>query len=151
VLFGIVAGILLLVSFALPLQLQSQAARDRVYYAQFREAAVFAASYANSHGGKMPSDEELQRLGNPSDGESIWATLSSSGGECTDDFRQSPNDRFTLWFWRGEWGECYAYPSGRTTLAMSLLGYLRSGLGAQLAVCLIVGIAAAGITFKLMK
>lgn len=148
-LFGLVALFFWLIAVSLPSQLQRQAQQDQAYYQQFRQAAAYAAAYAEQHNGQMPPDEELQRLGDSSDASSIWFSLSSSGGECDGGFRRAPTDQFTLWFWRGEWAECFAYPSGQTTLPMSVSAYLRSGLGTQWAIWWLVGLAAAYTAFRL--
>jgi hypothetical protein len=148
--FFIVVGTLFLwLAVALPGRLHQQAKDDRLYYQQFERAAGYAARYAEEHNGRLPSDESLQKLGD-SDDRGIWGSLSSSG-PCDAGFEPAASDRFTLWFWRGEWSECFAYPSGRTTLPMSLMGYLQAGLGIQLAIYLALAIAAAFGAFLLLR
>jgi hypothetical protein len=150
ILSGFVAIIFLLIAVSLPSQLRGQARDDRVYYQQFGRAAAYAAAYAEKHNGQLPGDEVLQGLGDTSDARGIWASLSASGGDC-DEFRPDPTDRFTLWFWRGEWGECFSYPSGKTTLPMSVSAYLRSGLGLQWAIWWLIGITSGCLCFWLAR
>jgi hypothetical protein len=139
---GAVAILFFLLAATLPFQLQEQALEDRAYYQQFRQAAAYAERYASLNKGRIP-DDVLQGPGDRSDAKGIWASLSLHGSNCGADFRHEPADRFTLSFWRGEWHECFAHPSGKTSLPMSLMGYLRGGLGWQWAVWWFVGMAAA--------
>jgi hypothetical protein len=139
---GTVAAIFLLIAVALPFTLRSQAAQDRDYYRQFYEAAVYVDRYAAEHQGRLPDDEIIRNLGDQGNARAIWFSLSTGGGECEGSFQKHSGDRFVLWFWRGEWGECFAYPSGKTTLPMSVSAYLRSGLGIEWAAWLLIAIAA---------
>lgn len=146
---GIVAVLFLLISASLPFQLKEQAQDDRAYYQQFRLAADYAAKFSRQHNGALPDDESLRSLGDTSSARGIWPSLTASGGDCENGFRQKPTDQFTLRFWRGEWTECFAYPSGATTLPMSVSAYLRSGLGVQWAIWWLICIVSAYAAFRL--
>lgn len=150
VLVSIVAMFFLLMAASLPSQLREQAKQDRAYYEQFHRAAAYAANYAHGHKGRMPSDEELQKLGDTSDAGAIWGSLTTSGADC-DSFKKAPADQFTLWFWRGEWGECFAYPSGKTTLSLSSSAYFRSGLWVDWAAYWLIGITTAYLAVRLWR
>lgn len=103
----------------LPFDLAEQARTDRLYYAQFRDAVA-----------------QVERTGQPPErappgipeGRSIYPVWRADMG-CDPSFRKRASDRFVLSFWRGEWMECYAFPSGETTLRMSLLDQMRGSPG----------------------
>lgn len=138
-LLGLIAVFFTLIGTRMPLSLPSQAAKDRVYYSQFR----IAAAYIDRHG-RLPPDETLRRMGSAATGPSIWSSLDTDTPlDCHPLFKKSPTDRLILSFWRGEWSECYAYPSGRTTLPMSTRAYLLSGLGIELFFYWLIAAAAA--------
>ena len=118
-----------LIGTAMPFHLPAQAAEDRTYYEQFRTAAAYI-----DRGGKLPAAEELRRLDSVTTGPSIGPSLTTTPLGCDSSFTKAPTDRLVLSFWRGEWSECYAYPSGRTTLPRSVKAYLLSGLGVDLAI-----------------
>lgn len=137
-LLGLTAAVFAFIGTTMPLMLSAQAAEDRVYYQQFRAAAA----YLNKNG-KLPADEMLRRMENATIAPSIWSSLGTSTPlDCDSSFKEAPGDRLILSFWRGEWSECYAYPSGRTTLPMSVRTYLLQGLGVQLAIYWLIAAAA---------
>jgi len=103
----------------LPFDLASQARTDRFYYEQFRHAAAYV-----ERTGQLPEGSPLDNL----EGRSIYPVL-MDGSDCGPAFKKRASDRFVLSFWRGEWTECYAFPSGETTLSMSLIAYLRKSSG----------------------
>lgn len=115
----------------MPLTLPAQAAKDRAYYEQFKAAA----SYLDQHG-RLPPD-------------SIITT--DPALDCDPSFTKAESDRFVLSFWRGEWSECYGHPSGRTTLPLTVSGYLRSGLGLELVTYWLIAIAAGWSAFRLWR
>ena len=120
------------------LMLPAQAAKDRAYYEQFKTAAAYAVK-----NGKMPAGAAPEQLESATSGPSIWSSRTTTPLDCGPSFRKAPTDRFVLSIWRGEWSECYAYPSGRTTLLMSVRAYLLSGLGVDLAIYWLVAMSAA--------
>lgn len=136
-LLGLVAAGFALVGIAMPFHLPAQAADDRAYYEQFKTAAAYI-----DRSGKLPAGEELRRLESVT-GPSIWASLSTTPLDCDPSFTKAPTDRIILSFWRGEWSECYAHPSGRTTLPGSVRAYLLSGLGVNLALYWLIAAGAA--------
>lgn len=146
---GIIAILFLLISVSLPFQLNEQAQKDRAYYQQFRLAADYAADFARQHNGTLPDDQSLQSLGDTSSASGIWNSLTVSGADCEIVFPQKLTDQFTLSFWRGEWSECFAYPSGATTLPMSVSAYLKSGLGVQWAIWWLICMVSAYGAYRL--
>ena len=137
-LLALVAVGFALIGTAMPFHLPAQAADDRTYYDQFKTAAAYI-----DRSGKLPAGEELRSLESATTGPSIWPSLTTTPLDCDPPFSKAPADRLVLSFWRGEWSECYAYPSGRTTLPRSGRSYLLSGLGVDLAIywCIAVGAA----------
>ena len=127
-----------MLAIATPLMLRSQAADDRAYYQQFRQAAAYI-----DKNGHMPTPEQLRSMGWPPNSPVI--SLVVGWTDCEAPFEKLKSDRFVLGFWRGEWSECYAYPSGKTTLPMSVRGYILSGLGRNIVLYgLIAGVAGWG-------
>src|SRR5262245_53307874 len=148
---GLVSALFLLMAVTLPFTLRDQALQDRAYYQQFKQAAAYAADYARTHKGRLPDENALRALKDTTNARSIWASLSFSDQLCDGGFRQGPTDQFTLWFWRGEWAECFAYPSEKTTLPMSVSAYLLGGLGVEWAVYWLIGGTAAFAAFRLAR
>lgn len=137
-LLSLIAVVFAVVGTTMPLTLHAQAATDRVYYEQFQ----VAASYIDKNG-KIPTREALRSFESNTKGPSIWSSLTTVPLDCDPSFKRASADHLILSFWRGEWSECYAYPSGLTTLPMSVRAYLLSGLGVDLAVCWGIAVGAA--------
>ena len=127
-LLGLVALFFAFVGVAMPVMLPSQAATDRAYYQQFRAAAA----YIEKNG--QLTDNEPGGWRNTVGHGPLIRSSPDIPDDCDPSFKKAPADKHVLSFWRGEWTECYAYPSGRTTLPMSAKAYLFSGLGLNLAV-----------------
>ncbi len=143
-LLGLIALLFAVIGTSMPLMLPAQAATDRIYYAQFKTAAAYL-----DRNGKLPEGEALRGLGSATTGPSIWSSLTTGPLDCDRSFKKASADRLILSFWRGEWSECYAYPSERTTLPMSVRAYLLSGLGVDLAIYWLVAIGAAWVAIRL--
>lgn len=126
------------------MMLPRQAAKDRTYSAQFQHAAKVADGYYLKTG-RLPDDATFGRLVGRGEGDSL--SLSASAGDACDHFNKGNNDRFVLSLWRGEWTECFSYPSGRTTLMPSWRDQIL-GFGPQLAFFALV---AAGALFGLAR
>ncbi|RYE95359.1 MAG: hypothetical protein EOO77_43000 [Oxalobacteraceae bacterium] len=137
-LLGVITAVFMLIGTTTPFMLRAQAAQDRAYYQQFRDASA----YVERHG-KLPSDDAIRRIEDAATRPSIWSSLNTTPLDCDPSFKKALNDRLVLSFWRGEWSECYAYPSGRTTLPMSVPAYLRAGLGIDLMIYWLVAAGAA--------
>jgi hypothetical protein len=144
--FFLVAAFFALVGATMPMMLPEQAAKDRVYFEQFQQAASHL-----KRTGHIPSEAELRRLAEQSSGPSIWSSLTTTPLDCDPSFRKDPGDSVILSFWRGEWSECYAYPSGKTTLVMSVNGYLLSGVGLNLVIYWIVAALSAWGGVRLLR
>jgi hypothetical protein len=143
-LLSLIAAVFVLVGTTMPFMLSAQAAKDRAYYQQFKAAAAYI-----DRDGRLPSGDELRRLQDATAGPSIWSSLNTTPLDCDPSFKKAPNDRLVLSFWRGEWSECYAYPSGQTTLPMSVPAYLRSGVGVNLVIYWLVAVGAAWAAIRL--
>jgi hypothetical protein len=136
-LLGLVAVFFALIGGTMPLLLPSQAAEDRAYYQQFKVAAAYI-----DNNGQLPATEP----GGWRDKRDVGPLIRSSAEiakDCDPSFKKAPSDRLILSFWRGEWTECYAYPSGRTTLPMSVQAYLLSGVGMNLVIYWLLAAGAA--------
>ena len=115
-----------------------QGEKEKIYFRQFEQAAKIVDSYSRENG-TLPDDPTFGRLVGRPDGMGFFLTPSSEGS-C-EGFTTGQADRFVLSLWRGDWFECFAYPSGRTTLSLSWWDQLR-GFGPQLAVlCLLATLA----------
>lgn len=135
---GLIAVGAALLGMTMPLMLPAQAAKDRAYYEQFRSAAAYIVK-----NGSAPAGDELRKLEDATTGISILSSLVTEPVDCDPSFKKAPSDTLVLSFWRGEWWECYSYPSGRTTLTMSVRAYLLSGVGIELAIYWLVAISCA--------
>lgn len=122
------------------MMLPRQGAKDRTYAEQFQQAAKVADAYFLRNG-QLPDDATFGRLVGRGEGDSL--SLSASAGEACEHFTKGKNDRFVLSRWRGEWAECFSYPSGRTTLMPSWRDQVL-GFGPELAFFALV---AAGALF----
>ena len=142
----LVAFFFAFVGGTIPLTLPRQAAEDRAYYQQFRQAAAYV-----DRNGHLPTEAELRRRTVYLEGVTIWSSVAIMPQGCDAEFFQAKSDRFVLGFWRGEWSECYAYPSGRTTLPMSVTAYLASGLGYDLAIYWLISIGAGWGAIRLRR
>jgi len=143
VLLGLIAVLFALVGTAMPLMLPAQAARDRVYYQQFKAAAAVI-----DNGGQLRSLEEQLKEG-PKLGGPIIQASTEKPIDCDPSFNMAKGDRLILHFWRGEWTECYSYPSGRTTLIMSVRDMYLSELGVDMALYWLVAATAAWAAIRL--
>jgi hypothetical protein len=142
----LLAALSAFVGLTMPLMLRSQAAEDRAYYQQFRQAAAYVDA-----NGRLPTEEALRKENIDLDGATIWPSLAMTPQGCDPPFAPAKADRFVIGFWRGEWFECFAHPSGRTTLPMSVMAYLTSGLGLNLAIYWLVAIAAGWAGMRLRR
>ena len=120
------------------MMLPSQRAKDWAYSQQFQQAAKIADGYFLETG-KLPDDATFGRLVGRPEGSSL--SLAPSAGEACGQFTKGKNDRCVLSLWRGEWTECFSYPSGRTTLLPSWREQFL-GFGSQLAIYGFVAAAA---------
>ena len=136
-LLGLVAAFFAFVGLAMTLVLPLQAEKDRAYYQQFKVATVHLDD--KDH---LPETELGGWRATP-DARALIRSSSAVPGDCDPSFKKAAPDRVVLSFWRGERTECYAYPSGRTTLPMSVSGYLFSGLGMSLLLCWLLAASAA--------
>ena len=136
-LLGLVAVFFAFVGGTMPLMLPSQAAIDRAYYQKFKAAAAYIEK-----NGKLPATE-LGGWRNTGDAGLLILSSPQIPDDCDPSFKKAPADRLILSFWRGEWTECYAYPSGRTTLPMSVQAYLLSGVGMNVVIYWLLAAGAA--------
>lgn len=127
---------------AMPLALPEQAARERAYYQQF----MAAAAYLDRHGRFPVQKPEGARFWR---GDNWIFAGRSTPPDCGPTLRKAPGDRLILSFWRGEWTECYAHPSGHTTLLISVQAHLRSGGALAVVSFWLIAIGAAWGAFRL--
>ncbi|WP_156398321.1 hypothetical protein [Caulobacter sp. Root1455] len=138
IILGAAAALSVWVLVGMLKMLPIQGEKDQAYFRQFEQAAKIVDSYSRENG-KLPDDPTFGRLVGRPDGMGFFLTPSSDGS-C-EGFTKGETDRFVLSLWRGEWSECFAYPSERTTLALSRWDQLR-GFGPQLVVlCLLAAVA----------
>jgi len=126
------------------MMMPGQMAKDRVYSEQFHQVAKVADGYFLKTG-QLPDDATFGRLIGRGEGDSL--SLSASVGEACEHFTKGKNDRFVLSLWRGQWSECFSYPSGRTTLMPSWWEQIL-GFGSQLA---FLALVAAGALYGLVR
>lgn len=145
------AAMLLMFSLMTPLLLRQQVAEDRVHLAEFERAAAYAEAYRQQHR-QLPDDLTLRRWAESQRPGGFASSLSIAATGCTEEgFAVDKRDSFVLSAWRGEWSECYAAPSGRTTMPLSVAGYLRTWLGAQLLVSLLLGLCLAYGAWRILR
>ena len=142
----VIALVSAFIGTTMPLMLPRQAADDRLYYQQFQAAAA----YVNKNG-HLPTGQAIEALRPHSNEPSIWSSLTTEPLDCDPEFAKAPTDKLVLSFWRGEWSECFASPSGRTTLSMSVTGYLVSGLWRDLAVYWVVALVSFWLALRLRR
>lgn len=140
-LLRIVAAALLLITCATPFFLREDVEENREIVSTFEAAAAYAHAHQAARG-RLPTGDELRRWG---EGQELgWSASSLSiGGEgCGQEgFVAAPGDRFVLSVWRGEWFECFASPSGRHSLPMSVGAYLTGPVGMSLLFYLALALA----------
>ena len=91
-----------------------QLAREREFSRNFRQTEAYVAAY-QARQSRLPSESELQTWA-AAKGVGLFTTNLTLNGCMNENFEKEKNDRFVISFWRGEWDDCYASPSGRTTL-----------------------------------
>ena len=143
----LVAALCTLVGVAIPFGLATQARQDRAYYEQFRRAGAFVAAFERQHG-YPPADAALGKAISLSPVDDLHSLPPTAPTLCDGSFRTTSRDRLVLWFWRGEWAECFAYPSGRTTLPMTVASYLHGNLGLLLLLDWLLVIVALAAVFR---
>lgn len=111
-----------------------QAARNRATYAVVERYAHKLVETSS-----LPKNTDVDdAFTSTTDGMRIWSSLP---GGCHDTAFEASSDRFALGFWENGkedrfgaiWWQCYAYPSGKTTMSLSVTDYLRSAAGQQVA------------------
>lgn len=150
-LLSLLAALCILVGVAVPVGLASQARQDRAYYKQFQRVSAYTAAFAGQHG-HLPPEATIAKaiiLSPPMD--ELYALPPKAPSICDRTFQVAPGDRLVLWFWRGEWAECFAYPSGRTTLPMTFASYLSGNLGLPLLFVWLSAFVALAAVFQLLR
>lgn len=134
---GLLASLLLVASIGIALEVPSQVEKDKAYYREFQRVSAIVADY-ESENGRLPDGDAFSRLASGTD--MIGLFKSPAGRDRCDGFMEADSDSFVLKSWRGDWFECFAYPSGRSTLAVSPKDIM-FGWGSQVAVGLVLCIA----------
>ncbi len=125
------------ISATMPFMLPAQAAKDRAYYERFKAAAIVIDREK-----RVPPEAVLSTFQTKQSYPFI-SVSTEVPFDCDSSFKKAPTDRIVLSFWRSEWTECYAHPSGRTTLGMTVQGYLKSGLAVQIVAYWLIAAGAA--------
>jgi hypothetical protein len=150
-LLGIVAAFFLLISLTTPFLLREDVEENRSIKAAFDRTAAYASAYAKREG-RLPDEATLDR----------WTEAQRFGWYSTrisldpvgcgqEGFVKQDGDFFVLGLWRGEWFECSAYPSGRTTLKTSRVAFLGGGMGLNIAVWFLLGCLSAWLAWRLVR
>lgn len=130
--------------------LPSEAAKSRAVY---RVVDRYAHQLAQVH--QLPRNEQVDdSSASKFEGVRVWP---SSPGGCRDVPVGTSSDRFEVGFWQNgaddrfgsKWWHCYAYPSRKTTLQLSVWDYLRSDAGQQVAAYAIVALIAGILAWSL--
>lgn len=128
--FGLAALLFGFLVMTVPWHLRDQAAKDREYFRQFVVIEGYVANRLKATN-RLPDDQELRNwAANNGFDELSWSVSTTPPG-CEPTLELAPGDRFQLSFWRGEWSECFASPSHKTTLVLTWGAYLRDFAGAM--------------------
>jgi hypothetical protein len=142
-LLSLIAALSAFAGMTVPLRAPAQAAENRVYYEHFRAAAEII-----DKGYQLPSVEAQLKEQFTSTGPIIRTSLTIPF-DCDLSITKAAGDQLILSFWRGEWTECFAYPSGRTSLHLSVREILLSGTGVSIAIFWLVAAGAAWAAIRL--
>ena len=142
-LLGMIAALFALMGTAESIMLRSRPADDRAYYEEFRATAARVGKYE-----QLPSLEVQLKMEKTGVGKPYIFSSLTKPADCNPSFKPAADDRFVLWFSRGWWRECYAHPSGRSTLPMSFQDYLR-GFGPTIVVYWLIAAAFAWWAIRL--
>jgi hypothetical protein len=107
--------------------LPSWAAQDRVFYAWIKGVAAY-----HDRTGHLPPKYVQYGPGGSQEGPWIWVERCMSNDTEVPDFKEASSDRYSLSFWEGDFWQCYSVPSGKTTMPMSVNGYLKSNAGREI-------------------
>lgn len=126
---GLLALLMLAVTIGIALEAPSKVEKDKAYYREFQRVSALVADY-ESENGRLPDQDAFSRFASGTD--MFGPFKSPAGRDRCDGFKEADSDRFVLKSWRGDWFECFAYPSGRSTIAVSAKE-ITVGWGSQLA------------------
>jgi hypothetical protein len=100
--------------------LTEDVARDRAIEAGFRSGDSFARAFRARHG-RLPQHDEMHAWTRARNFPAEYSDMYLSADSCGDEsFRKGDADEYILVVWRGERFECFASPSGATTLAPTI-------------------------------
>jgi hypothetical protein len=115
--------------------LPEDVARSQAIEAGFRSGDSFARAFRARHG-RPPHQDEMRAWTRARNFPAEYSDMYLGEDACGDEsFRKGDTDEYILVVWRGEWFECFASPSGATTLRTSVAEHLadRSAILAFLA------------------
>lgn len=146
--FALVGMVLVLFAALHPDLAYRTVEKSRRLAQEFREVGEITQAFRRAHG-RLPTEEEFNAIV-PSSRSGFYqvASIDRLEGEC---LRSNPHVKlqeitYYLWFWRGEWIECYYPETGESSLVFDTGPYAASGH--VWADSLIMG-ALAGICFLL--
>lgn len=130
----LVAGFATFMAVAILVLLPIEAARNRTAHAFAEQFAHRLAATHTEPSDAHPGDAPTTNI----KGFHMWAFLP---GDCDGVGVEAPSDRFVVGFWDNgsedpfdvTWWHCYAYPSGKTTLQLSVWDFLKGAAGSQIA------------------
>jgi hypothetical protein len=96
---------------------------------QFKHAALQLQRFRKG-AGRPPNESEFTSLPAANQGRYHIEFMPNGFDQCdsqTEAFRSIPRGTYVLIAWRGEWWECYAPASGRSTLLLNASDYTSSG------------------------
>lgn len=103
---------------------------SRIIQREFDKTESLISEFGNQNG-RLPTDDELQTLIERTNKFNYSPTIFPSGYDDCDsnpnDFATAPKGSYVLGIWRGEWMECYAPTSGKTTVTFTTKDYTLFG------------------------
>jgi hypothetical protein len=146
------SGFAALMALAIMVLLPIEAAKNRAVY---RVVDQYAHTLAEAHA--LPRNPEVDRdVDATIKGIRMWPSLP---GGCHDTAFEASSDRFDIGFWDNgsqdrfgaSWWHCYAYPSGNTTLQVSVGDYLTGSPGRQIVAYFLIAVIAGYLARSLRR
>ncbi|WP_298172323.1 hypothetical protein [Novosphingobium sp.] len=127
-----------LIAASVPFTAQRSVEAHQIALADLKSAAIFANSF-RARIGTNPPDDAMRRWAATEGRSDVAASIGIDGDQSGNVFRvgcaqetsfhPAATDRFVLSYWNGDFFDCFAYPSGRTTLLTSWQSVMSDGGG----------------------